>query len=98
MRDVQEEQVDIVGRNGEPVVDNMESKEHLKQASLEPSTGIQLKRSNRKRQLSRRYSVDEAIKLSRGYATWPEKWVVKSHARRDEILAWEPHIWFGGIA
>jgi hypothetical protein len=40
MRDVQKEQVDIVGRNGELAVDNVESGEHLEQASLEPSTGI----------------------------------------------------------
>jgi hypothetical protein len=49
MRDVQEEQIDTVGRNGESAVDNVESEEHLEQASSEPSTGILLRRSTRER-------------------------------------------------
>jgi len=65
-RDVQEEDVDTVGRDGEPAVDNVESEEHLEQASLEPSTEIQLRRSTRERQPSRRYSVDEYVLLSDG--------------------------------
>jgi len=40
IRDVQEEHVDTIGRNGEPAVDNVESEEHLEQASSKPSTGI----------------------------------------------------------
>jgi hypothetical protein len=63
-RDVQEEQVDKVGRNGEPTVDNVESKEHLEHASLEPSTGIQLRRSTREHQPSRRYSIYEYVLFS----------------------------------
>jgi hypothetical protein len=63
-RDVQEEQVATFGRNGEPTVDNVESVEHLDQTSLEPSTGIQLRRSTRERQPSRRYSVDEYVLFS----------------------------------
>jgi hypothetical protein len=66
MRDVQEKQVDIVGRNGEPTVDNVESEEHLEQASSEPSTKIQLRRSTRECQPSRRYSVDEYVLFSSG--------------------------------
>lgn len=46
-RNVQEEHVDIVGRNGESAVDNVESEEHLEQASSEPSIGILLRRSTR---------------------------------------------------
>jgi hypothetical protein len=60
-RDVEEEHVDTVGRNGVPAVDNVESEEHLEQASSEPSAEIQLMRSTRERQLSRRYSVDEYV-------------------------------------
>jgi hypothetical protein len=65
-RDVQEVQVDTVGRDGESAVDNVDSEEHLKQASLEPSTEIQLKRSTRESQPSRRYSLDEYVLFSNG--------------------------------
>jgi hypothetical protein len=65
-RDVQEEHVDTVGRNCVPAVDNVESEEHLEQASSEPSTEIQLRRSTRERQPSRRYSVDEYVLFSDG--------------------------------
>jgi hypothetical protein len=65
-RDVQEEQVDTVTRDGESAVDNVELKEHLEQASSKPSTEIQLRRSTRERQPSRRYSVDEYVLFSDG--------------------------------
>lgn len=58
-RDVQEEHVDTVGRNGVPTIDNVESEEHLE--PVKPSTEIQLRRSTRERQPSRRYSVDEYV-------------------------------------
>jgi hypothetical protein len=64
MRDVQEEQVDTVGRDGrdgDSTIDNVESEEHLEQASSKPSTEIQLRRSTRERQPSRRYSADEYV-------------------------------------
>jgi hypothetical protein len=61
-RDVQEEQV---GRNGEPAVDN-ETDEPLEQASSEPSAEIQLRRSTRERQPSRKYSANEYVLLSDG--------------------------------
>ena len=40
MGDVQEEQVDTVGENGELAIDNAELEEHLEQASSEPSVEI----------------------------------------------------------
>jgi hypothetical protein len=64
--DVQEEQVDIVGENGEPTIDNVESEEHLEQASSEPATETQLRRSTRNRQPSRKYSTNEYVLLSDG--------------------------------
>jgi hypothetical protein len=44
----------------------VESEEHLKQASSEPSTEIQLRRSTRERQPFRRYSFDEYVLFSDG--------------------------------
>ena len=55
MGEVQEEHVDTVEENGELVIDNVKSEEHLKQASSEPSVGIQLKRSTKDRRPSKRY-------------------------------------------
>jgi hypothetical protein len=65
-RDVQEEHVDTVCRNCESTVNNVESEEHLEQASLKPFTEIQLRRSTRERQPSRRYSVNENVLFSNG--------------------------------
>jgi transposase InsO family protein len=62
--DVQEEHVDTVGENGEPTIDNVESEEHLEQASSEPTTETQLRRSTRDRQPSRKYSANEYVLLS----------------------------------
>jgi hypothetical protein len=64
--DVQEEQVDTIGENGEPTIDNMESEEHLEQASSEPAAETQLRRSTRDRQPFRKYSTNEYVLLSDG--------------------------------
>ena len=43
------------------------------------------------------YKRGISIDLSGSYGPWEEMWVVKCHARLDEFLAWEPHIWQGQI-
>jgi hypothetical protein len=64
--DVQEEHVDPVGENGEPIIDNVELEEHQEQASLEPAVETQLRKSTRDRQPSRKYSANEYVLLSDG--------------------------------
>jgi hypothetical protein len=53
-------------KNGEPVIDNVESEEQSEQASSEPSAEIQLRRSTRNQQPSRMYSANEYVLLSNG--------------------------------